>query len=205
MSAPFDLAFGHAVRLAATGLRTASGVDPEIEASPLAVILRSDRALDADGLELLGRLVTGDLRKMRQPVGESILAHAVRRAGAAWRRSKDTDPATTGAALAERLRGNPDLLGPGERALLADLVMGELRKGQSAPPRGAGHSQVVAVVGAFRKRMAALEVRKNAIDDTAAAFKISKRTVEKYLSITEERERVFKSAAEQQSADDKPK
>lgn len=155
MSETYDHAFAHAVRQAATGLRTASKVDPEIEAAPLAAILRSDRALDADGLELLARMVTGDLRAPyagRVPAGESILAHAVRRAGAAWRDAKDADPATTGAALAAILRNDRPQIGPGERALLADLVIGELRRGTSRPPTGAGHSQVVAVVQYYRAR-----------------------------------------------------
>ncbi|SEI03392.1 hypothetical protein [Paracoccus alkenifer] len=160
MSAPYDTAFAHAVRQAATGLRTVSKVDPETEAAPLALILHSDRALDADGLELLAQLVAGKLRKVRQPAGESILAHAVRRAGAAWRAGKGADPATTGGPLADVLRaeverirhGAPSQVGPGERVLLADLVTGELRRGTARPPIGAGHPQVVAVVQYYHVR-----------------------------------------------------
>ncbi|MCJ1902870.1 hypothetical protein MR829_21250 [Paracoccus versutus] len=192
MSVSYDLAFAHAVRQAATGLRTSSGADPEIEGAPLAEILRSDRTLDAHGLELLAQLVTGNLRKVRQPAGESILAHAVRRAGAAWRRGKGADPLTTGAALASALRGDPARLGPGERALIADLVTGELRRGTSRPPKGAGHLHVETIVEAFRKRIADGLVRKNALNDTAIESKISERTIETYLAMTEEREAMLR-------------
>lgn len=189
MNAPYDLAFGFSVRLAATGLRTAPGVDPETEAAALATILLSDRTLDADGLELLARLVTGNLRKVHHPAGESILAHAVRRAGVAWRHGKDADPAQTGAALAQVLRDDPDCLGPGERALLADLVTGEMRKGQHAPPKGAGHPEVVAVVRDFRRNIFEGNARKNALSDTALKFNLTTRTVESYIAATEARER----------------
>lgn len=189
MNASYDLAFAHAVRLAATGLRTASGIDPETEGAPLAAILRSDRPLDSDGLDLLARLVTGGLRKVRPRPGETVLAHAVRRAGTAWRAGKDTDPAKTGAALAAALRGDPARLGAGERALLADLVTGEMRRGQNAPTKGAGHSHVVAVVQTFRNWIASGSVRKQALEYTAEQFKISESTVARYVAMVEERER----------------
>lgn len=184
MNVSYDLAFGHAVRQAAKGLRTAAGIDPEIAAAPLAAILRSGRALDPDGLELLARLVTGNLRKVRQPVGETIMAHAVRRTGTAWRHGKRDDPAITGAALAAALRGDPAHLGQGERALLADLVTGEWRRGVNRPSKGAGHTRIAAVVEAFRKKIADGTPRKVAIEDTADEFKTSPRTVERYLDLT---------------------
>lgn len=187
MSASYDLAFAHAVRLAATALRTSAGMDPEAEAAPLATILRSDGPLDPDGLELLARLVTGDLRKVRPRVGETVLAHAVRRAGTAWRAGKDADPATTGAALAAALRSDPARLGAGERALLADLVTGEMRRGQNAPTKGAGHPHIVATVAAFRQKIEAGEARKNALIETASEFKLTARTLEKYLALAKER------------------
>lgn len=190
MSATYDTDFAHAVRLAASGLRTASGIDPEAEAAPLAAILRSDRALEVDGLELLARLVTGDLRKARARAGETILAHAVRRAGVAWRKGKDVDPATTGARLAAVLRDGSARLGPGERNLLADLVTGELRKGTSRPGKGAGHQDVTEAVEAFRKRMASGQPRKVALIDTAAEFGITDRTIEKYVAMVTEREKI---------------
>ncbi|WP_126155285.1 hypothetical protein [Paracoccus haematequi] len=189
MNASYDSAFGDAVRRAATGLRTAAGIDPEIAAAPLAAILRSGRALDLDGLELLARLVTGNLRKVRQPVGETIMAHAVRRAGTAWRHGKRDDPAITGAALAAALRGDPARLGPGERALLADLVTGEWRRGENRPSKGAGNRHVAAVVEAFRNRVSIGTARKVALADTANQFSLTERTVETYLAMTAEQER----------------
>lgn len=189
MNASYDLAFGHAVRQAATGLRTAAGIDPEVAAAPLAAILRSGHALDPDGLELLARLVMGDLRKVHQPAGESILAHAVRRAGTAWRHGKRHDPAITGAALAATLRGDSAHLGPGERALLADLVTGEWRRGVNRPSKGAGNAQVAAVVEAFRNRIATGMARKIALDDTKKQFKLTGRTIETYLAMTSDQER----------------
>lgn len=183
----YDKAFGDAVRMAATGLRTTSRMDPEIEAAPLAAILRSDRALDADGLELLARLVTGNLRKIAPRAGESMLAHAVRRAGTAWRHGKDMDPATTGAVLAACLRSNHARLEPGERALLADLMTGDLRRGTSAPTKGPGHSQIVAVVEAFHRKIDAGTLRKNALIETASELRISIRTIENHLKRWEDR------------------
>lgn len=204
MSATYDTDFAHAVRLAATGLRTASGIDPEAEAAPLAAILRGDRALDADGLELLARLVTGDLRKVKQFAGETVLAHAVRRAGIAWRKGKGADPAATGARLAAILRDAPARLGPGERGLLANLVTGELRRGTSRPGKGAGHQDVTKVAEVFRKRIAAGQPRKTALIDTAIEFEITDRTVETYLAMVIEREQVVHNVlAKYRSTSDK--
>lgn len=205
MNEPCDTGFAHAVRLAATGLRSTSKVDPEIEAAPLAMILRGDRVIDADGLELLARLVTGKLRAPyggKVPQGETMLAHAVRRAGGAWRVGKGAHPATTGAALANMLRaeserirhGEPPQIGPGERTMLARLVAGELRRGTSRPMIGAGHPQVVAIVQAFRKRMADGMARKNAALDTALEFDTTIRTVEIHLKAVKEREAAIQRA-----------
>ncbi|RWR28546.1 hypothetical protein D2T29_16695 [Sinirhodobacter populi] len=201
MIVPCDTDFAHAVRLAATGLRTASGIDPEIEGAPLAAILCSDRALDPDALELLARLVTGNLRKVIPPAGESIMAHAVRRAGTAWRKGKDADPTTTGAPLAAILRGDPARLGPGERALLADMVTGELRRGQSAPTKGAGHPDVLAVVEAVNKRLNEGDKLEFASEFVAAQFEIDKRTVFNYLKIAREREAMIGKATDIKSED----
>lgn len=202
---PCDAAFAHAVRQAATGLRTASKADPEKECAPLAAILRSDRELDADGLELMAQMVTGNLRAPQD--GETDFAREVRRAHATWARKgrakgrkgeRDTyaNRTTTGATLAAYLRaeveriqrGEPPQIGLGERVMLAEMLCptpalataAELR---GKPPTGAGHSQVVAVVEAFRKRIAAGELRKNALIDTEEEFELATRTVENYLSM----------------------
>lgn len=163
-------------------------MDPETEAAPLATILRGDGPLDPDGLELLARLVTGDLRKVRPRAGETVLVHAVRRAGTAWRAGKDADPATTGAALAAALRGDAACLGAGKRALLADLVTGDMRrewekrkeqdnkekqKEQNTSIKGVGHPKVLAIVQFYRARESKA-MRRRANEQSVAEYLTSR-------------------------------
>lgn len=187
--AAYDLDFAHAVRLAATGIRPKAGVDPEIEGAALARYLRGTHELDGQGLDLLAELVTGKLRTIRQPVGETLLAHAVRLSGLAWRSGKDVDAETAGGALAGMLRDPATRIGVGERNLLADLVTGELRRGVSRPPKGAGRADITAVTAALRKQIDSGSLRKNALEDTARAFGLSVRTVQNYEAETKKRER----------------
>lgn len=187
MSAPCDLAFAHAVRRAAAGIRPKSGCDPEVAGEPAAALLRAGAAFGAVERELLAQMVTGALRKVRQPPGETALARALREAGAAWRGGKEADPATEGAALASMLRTGMELR-PGERELVAQMITGEWRRGSSRPPVGAGHPRVVEVVAALRQKLADGAVRKNAVTDVAARFGLTARTVEAYEAMVQERE-----------------
>lgn len=184
-----DTDFSRAVRLAATGLDVAHQADPAIAGEALAAILRDDRPLDAHGMELLAQMVTGRLRKRRQPDGESDLAQAVRSAGAAWRKAREANPAVTGVPLAAILRGDPSRLGAGERALLADLVTRGLRKSGGRPSMGAGHPQRVGMSEAFQAEIESGTKRKDAIDEiindkkiTGKSVKIHPRTLEKNVS-----------------------
>lgn len=193
MIQPYDTEFAHAVRQAATGIRPKAGVDLVPEAALLGTILCSERALDPHGLELLALAVTGQLRKARlQPKGETMFAHAVRRASAAWRSGKGKSPAVTGDALAIMLRSGQPVLGAGERELLAELfapipptVHNEL---QGRPGKGVGHPDVAAVMEMLQREIARGSVHKNAVVDTAKAFQITVRTVEKYEAMVRARE-----------------
>lgn len=184
MSAPCDLAFAHAVRRAAAGIRPKSGCDPEVAGAAAASMLRAGAALGAVERELLAQMATGALRKVRQPPGETALAWALREAGAAWRSGKEVDPATEGAALASMLRTGMELR-PGERELLAQMITGEWRRGSSRPPVGAGHPRVVEVVAALR---AVSGKRTAAVAEIAARFRLTARTVEAYEAMVQERE-----------------
>ncbi|QCO56965.1 hypothetical protein EOK75_14290 (plasmid) [Pseudorhodobacter turbinis] len=197
MIRPYDTEFSHAVRRAATGIRPQAGVDVAIEGAPLRAILCSEQSLNPAGLELLALAVTGQLRKARkQPIGETMFTHAVRRASAAWRGGKGKSPAVTGDALAIMLRSGQPALGAGERELLAELfapipptVHNEL---QGRPGKGVGHPDVVAVMEMLRDEIAKGSAHKNAIVDTAKAFQITARTVQEYEAMTREREVALK-------------
>jgi hypothetical protein len=189
-----DTNFAYAVRRAAIGIRLKAGADDIVEAGPLCAFLCSDRELDQHGLDLMALAVTGKLRKAKTPQrGETEFAEAVRRASAVWRAGKANSPSVTGDALAYMLRSGQPPLGAGERQELAELFSPQLpdihnvRKGR--PPKGSGHSDVVAVVKMLRCELEKGDVfRKNAILDTAKEFRISSRTVEHYEAITKKRE-----------------
>lgn len=169
----YDKEFADAVRLAARGLRTGSHMDPATDTATvgLALYLRSDQPLHADGLELMARLWTGKLRASyggKVLDNESEFARLIRDARRVWSRKGrikmrgkvqgkkkeiPVDPATTGVALAAMLHDPNRHIGPVEREWLADLVTGELRRGVSLPPKGAGHPKVIAAVQFFRARM----------------------------------------------------
>lgn len=194
-----DTSFAHAVRSAAKGIRLKAHVDDIVEAGPLREILCSDQKLDQHGLELVALAVTGKLRNARtQPKGETEFAQAVRRASAVWRAGKTNSPSVAGASLADMLRSGQPPIGAGEREELAELFAPHLpddnclRKGR--PPKGSGQAQVVAVVEVLRGKLEDGLAHKNAVTDTAKAFGVSKRTVEKYEALTKER----KVAIEQQ-------
>lgn len=188
-----DTEFAYAVRLAASGLRPKAGFDVAIEGAALRSILCSERPLDPDGLELLAQAVTGQLRKSRKsPMGETIFAHAVRRASNAWRSGKGDVPISTGEALAGMIRTGKPVLGGGERVKLAELFAPippdilDAREGR--PPKQAGNLDVVAVVATLRALLACGALRKNSIADTAKIHKLSIRTVEEYEAKAKKRE-----------------
>lgn len=142
IGAAYDLEFRRAVQSAARGLRTGPYMDPMTDTGTvaLALYLRSNQPLQADGLELMARLWTGKLRASyggKVLDNESEFARLVRDARRVWSRKgrikvfdkeqgkkkeRPVDPATTGAALAAMLRDPNRHIGPGERELLAELV-----------------------------------------------------------------------------------
>lgn len=195
-----DTSFAHAVRLAATGIRSKAGVDVIAEAGPLREILCGEQTLDPQGLELLALAVTGKLRKIKQPSGEAKFAHAVRRASAAWRTGKYASPTIAGAMLADMLRSGEPALGLGERKELAELFapqtpssLQDTRMGR--PPKGAGHAEVVAVVQMVQREVKQGAAQKYAVSITAEMFRLSIRTVEEYVAITKEREAALRTAS----------
>lgn len=200
MNTSYDIDFANATRRAATGIRPKSGVDVTVEGAPLRTILCSNRALDPCGLELLALAVTGRLRKVKlPPKGETMFAHAVRRASAAWRSGKGGSPSATGDALAVMLRSGQPALGAGERELVAELFAPLSPNAANAldgrPWKGGGHADVVAVVKMLRGELAKEgTVHKNAIIDTARHFHVSKRTVEQYEAKIRQREAATKHA-----------
>jgi hypothetical protein len=117
--------------------------------------------------------------------------------GGAWRSGKGHSPNTIGDALAVILRSGQPALGAGERELLAELFAPIPPDAHNAmeggPWKGAGHSDVVAVVDILRKELARVgAIRKNVIVDTAKRFRISVRTVEEYEAMTKKRENAVK-------------
>lgn len=198
MSVSCDIGFSRAVRLAGTGIRPKSGIDVTVEAAQLAMILRGDQALDPQGLKLLALAVTGKLRKIKQPSGETVFGHAVRRASAAWRSGKKNSPADVGALLAEMLLSGQPALGAGERQELSELFSPQPPNAHNArhgrPSKGAGHADVAAVVEMLRNEIAKGFVHKYGVSVTAERFKISHRTVEEYEAMTKEREAVIETA-----------
>lgn len=202
MNGTYDIGFAHAVRRAARGVRPKPNVDVTTEGAALAAILRSEGEFDAHGLDLLAKLVTGKLRKIKQPDGETMFAHAVRRAGAAFRKGKDVYPEVEGAVLAEMLRSGQPSLGPGERELLAQLATRSASALQlreltldGTPPVGAGHPRVVRAVETLWAKMEDGEVHKNAVLDTAKELGISPRTVEEYEALTKASEKANAAAS----------
>jgi hypothetical protein len=199
MTATCDTGFAHAVRLASTGIRPKARVDVTVEAGPLRTILCSDQMLYQNDLELLALAVTAKLRKIKQPSGETMFAHAVRRASAAWRTGKNDSPIIAGAMLADMLRSGRPALGSGEREELAELFSPlaptAFNSFNGRPPKGAGQAKVVAVIKMLRHELTKEgSIRKNAIIDTAKEFKISIRTVEQYDAMVEEREIAIEAA-----------
>jgi hypothetical protein len=98
------------------------------------------------------------------------------------------DPLAAGADLAEFLMSDRPL-GEVERLILAELVLGEIRRSPRKPRLHPNHPDVAPVVALLRQVEASGSKRDAAVQQTAKTFRITPRTVRDREKIVLERER----------------
>lgn len=101
-----------------------------------------------------------------------------------------------GATLAAILRSDRPL-GVSERALLAELVEGELSRPHGRQPLGPGHPKVVSAVAEYRAAIKAGEMKKNAAADVAARAGVSLSTIRQWDKITRRRTEALRRPIDQ--------
>lgn len=145
--------------------------------------------------------MTGDAQWVASDAADVAFFHAIIRAGHAFVAAKGKDPEKEGAELAAYLLSDKPL-GPSERAMLADLVLGQWRRRPGAQPVTAGTPDVQEVVKALRARVEAGEKKEAAKTAVAEAFGISRSAVENYERMVREREEAVAEAIRRVSSPD---
>lgn len=191
-----DVGFSAAVRRAGRAAVAAKRHNPEVEGKELAEYLRSDRPLGSAERNTLGELVVGNWRKKARNNIECEFDVAASRAARALRYTENRNPEIEGEPLAKYLRSNFPL-GPAEREMLAELVVGNWRRHPFGKIVAAGQESVKEIVVEYRRLVSEGLPKTITKMDTAKFFKISVSKVEKYIKLIEDREAALQKASYQ--------